>query len=380
MSDVGGYHEFLAALASKRPALSWLGRSWSSVDEWRECGRAKTADLLCYAPEPVPPEPEILESVNMDGYTRHLVRYAVTADRTTQAFLLIPDALTGPAPAVMALHDHGGFYYHGKEKITSTEDPSEPLRAHIQESYGGRPYADALCRRGVVVLVPDAFYFGSQRLDPDAVPPRFTEALRSHRPGSGDYVRAYHAFAWQHEELVARTILAAGATWPGILFQGDRASLDVLLARPEVDASRVGCMGLSIGGYRAAHLFALDARVHCAVVAGWMTTYRSLLRDHIGCHTWMVYIPGQVQWLDLPDVVTLNAPRPLMVMQCRRDALFTLEGMKDAESRIRDVYQSLGHADRFRCAWYDIPHSLPVAAQEDAFAWLDTWLAPQTLE
>jgi len=372
--DVGNYYGFLAAFSQRHPALSWQSQSWPDVEEWRSRGRAKMCELLCYAPAPVSPNAEALSSIKMDGYTRHLVRYAVASDRTTEAFLLIPDRLTEPAPAVIALHDHGGFYYHGKEKIALTDTPSQPLQAHIRESYGGRPYADELARQGFVVLAPDAFYFGSQRLDPDAVSPRLTDALRRHVQGSDDYIRAYQGFAWQMEELVARTIFAAGATWPGILFQGDRASLDFLLTRPEVDARRVGCVGLSIGGYRAAHLFALDARIQCGVVAGWMTTYGSLLRDHIAHHTWMVYVPGQTPWLDLPDVVTLNAPRPLMVINCNKDALFPLDGMRDAESIIRRVYDALGHADQFRCAYYDAPHSFPISAQDEAFAWLTKWL------
>ena len=60
------------------------------------------------------------------------------ADRTTDAFSLIPDNLKGPAPAVVAIHDHGGFYYFGKEKITQIEDPPDALQGLIERAYGGR--------------------------------------------------------------------------------------------------------------------------------------------------------------------------------------------------------------------------------------------------
>jgi len=173
---------------------------------------------------------------------------------------------------------------------------------------------------------------------------------------------------------MAKTMFAAGATWPGILFQGDRASVDYLVTRPEVDPSRIGCIGLSIGGYRSAHLFALDPRIKCAVVAGWMTTYSALLYDHIHSHTWMVYVPRQHSFLDLPDVVTLNAPNPLMVINCLNDSLFTLEGMQAAEKKIAGVYGKMGAADRFTCNYYDEPHSLKIPAQDDAIAWFQKWL------
>lgn len=58
-----------------------------------------------------PIKPQVLEAEQKDACTGSLVRYSVTANRTTDAFLLIPDNLTGPAPAVIAIHDHGGFYY-----------------------------------------------------------------------------------------------------------------------------------------------------------------------------------------------------------------------------------------------------------------------------
>jgi dienelactone hydrolase len=374
-SHVGNLYPFLQAQADRSPfALSYGARQSSDVPRWRAEARAKMEELLRYSPAPPPRDGQVLETVKKAGYTRHRVRYAVTPDRHTEAFLLVPDRLRGPAPAVLALHDHGGFYYFGKEKITETEIDLPVLKDHIRDAYGGRTFADELARRGFVVLVPDAFYFGAQRLDPASVPPEAARELTNLNPGSDSYVRAYNTFAHGQEEIVAKTLFTAGTTWPGVLFQGDRASLDYLLTRPEVDTNHIGCLGLSIGGFRAAHLFGLDGRVKAGVVAGWMTTYSSLLFDHLRWHTWMIYVPGQHEFLDLPDVASLNAPNPLLVINCSRDILFTLDGMKAAEGRIARVYTGLGVPERFRCAFYDEPHSLKVPAQEEAFEWLCHWL------
>jgi dienelactone hydrolase len=374
-SDVGNYWPFLDAYAAQSQSpLSYLSGNWNDPETWRAQGRAKMRELLAYEPQAATQDAEILETVQKPGCTRYLVRYSITSDRKADAFLLIPDGLTKPAPAVLALHCHGGYYYFGKEKAVEIENPPKVLQEFLEKSYGGRPFADELARRGFVVLAPDAFYFGSQRLDPAQLPDRFTMALRQEEPGSDAYIRAFNNLAGQHEHLTAKTIFDAGTTWPGILFQGDRASVDYLLTRPEVDPARIGCMGLSIGGYRSAHLFGLDPRLKAAVVAGWMTTYRSLLFDHLYNHTWMVYVPGQLAWLDLPDVATLNAPQPLMVINCRRDTLFTMEGMQAAEAKIAAVYEKLGARDHFRCNYYNEPHSLKIPAQDDAIAWLEKWL------
>jgi dienelactone hydrolase len=381
LPSVAGYYPFLQRYADARPmTLSYLAQEWPDQPTWAAHGRAKMKDLLAYRPEPAPPGADVLEMIQRKGYIRHRVRLHVTSDRTTEMFLLIPDGLTAPAPAVVALHDHGGFYYYGKEKICETERPLPALQEHIQTAYGGRPFADELARRGFVVLVPDAFYFGSQRLDANRLPAPYSDCLKGLAPGSDEYVVKYNALAWQHEEIVAKTLFAAGATWPGVLFQGDRAAVDYLVTRPEVNPNRIGCAGLSIGGFRSAHLFALDPRIKASVVAGWMTTYGSLLYDHLHFHTWMIYVPGQLQWFDLPDVATLNAPHPLMVINCLQDDLFTHEGMRAAERKIAEIYTRMGASDRFCCRYDDEPHSFKVPAQDAAIAWLERWLKGASVE
>ncbi len=374
-ADVGQYYPFLQKHADRMPrSFSYLARDWPDREQWRLQGRAKMHELLAYDPPACPLNAQVLEKVQKDGYTRSLVRYSVAVDRTTDAFLLIPDNRNGPAPAVVAIHDHGGFYYFGKEKITEIEDPPEILKRFIERSYGGRTYADELARQGFVVLVPDGFYFGSQRIDAASVSTRFTSTLKDLEPGSDDYIQKFNRFASSHETLTAKTIFTSGATWPGILFQGDQTSVDYLLMREEVDPERIGCIGLSIGGFRSAHLAGLDPRIKAAVVAGWMTTYDTLLKNHLRNHTWMIYVPGQLRYLDLPDVVSLNARRPLMVINCLQDRLFTLKGMQAAERKLDTIYKKMNAQERFKCRYYDVPHSLNVPMQNDAIKWLERWL------
>jgi dienelactone hydrolase len=374
-ADVGQYYPWLQEEAAHQPmALSYLARDWQNRDQWRAKGRAKMYELLAYNPRAGTMTATQLEEVAKEGFTRYRVRYSLAADRETEAFLLIPHGLKEPAPAVVAIHDHGGFYYFGKEKITETEDPPEILEQFIDQSYGGRTYADELARRGFVVLVPDGFYFGSQRIEIEAVNERFSGKLRQMDPSTDSYIREFNRFAGSHETLIAKTVFTSGSTWPGILFQGDRASVDYLLTRPEVDPDRIGCIGLSIGGFRSAHLAGLDPRIKVSVVAGWMTTYGSLLKNHLRNHTWMIYVPGQLQYLDLPDVVSLNSPRPLMVINCLQDRLFTLGGMQEAEEKLANIYEEMDAGDRFLCRYYDVPHSLNVQMQNDAIEWLSRWL------
>jgi len=126
--DVAQFYPMLQANSDKQPiSLSYLSKNWPELEQWRILGRAKMQELLAFQPESIPLNPKILETTHKDGYTKYLVSYAITPFRSTEAFLLIPNGLTKPAPAVIALHDHSGFYFYGKEKIVETEGNPEVL-------------------------------------------------------------------------------------------------------------------------------------------------------------------------------------------------------------------------------------------------------------
>jgi dienelactone hydrolase len=374
--DLGQYfNEFQSYADSRSMKLSYLSEEWPELEQWRIQGRAKMMELLSFRPEPAPLAPEIIESVKKSGYTRYKIRYSVTPHRKTEAFLLIPDGLTKPAPAVIALHDHGGFYYYGKEKITETEDQPQILKDFIGEAYGGRPYADELARKGFVVLCPDAFYFGSQRIDVNLMDDYFLRDYPDIKSSDKNKaINAFNQFCSPYENILARYIFDSGTTWPGILFHSDRVSVDYLLTRPEVDPSRIGCIGLSIGGFRSAHLFGLDPRISVGIDAGWMTSYGKQLDNHLRHHTWMIYVPKQLEYLDLPDVVTLSVPKPLMIINCKQDRLYTMDAMQSSADKIAAVYKKADASDKFAANWYDVPHLFNVEMQNDAIKWLEKWL------
>jgi dienelactone hydrolase len=374
--DMGQFYpEFQEYANNRKMSYSYLSEDWPNLEQWRIQGRSKMMELLSFSPEPVSLKPEITEKVKKDGYTRYKVTYNITPYRKTEAYLLIPEGLTKPAPAVIAFHDHGGFYYYGKEKITETENQPKILKEFINEAYGGRAYADELARHGFVVLCPDAFYFGYQRIDTDLVPEYFLENYSEIKSSDiNNSIKAYNQFCSSYENIMARYFFDAGTTWPGILFHGDRVSVNYLLTRPEVDPARIGCIGLSIGGFRSAHLFGLDPRISVCVDAGWMTSYSKQIDNHLRYHTWMIYVPRQLEFLDLPDVASLSVPKPLMIINCKQDILYTIEAMQSAADKLGYIYKKVNASERLEVKWYDVPHSFNIEMQNDAIKWLEKWL------
>ena len=375
-SDVGNFYPLLDAYAGQHGArLSYLAdEGWKNTEKWRKTAKAQLHELLAFDPQPAPLHSEVLSTTRRDGYTQYLVRYNLNALQKTEAFLLVPDNLKKPAPAVIALHDHGGFYFFGKEKHTLTDNQPPILVDYVQNLYEGRYYADELAKRGFVVLCPDVLYFGSQKLDPALLLDSKGYEEKAQDASESERIQLYNRqVAGPNETAMNKTILTAGTTWLGIIAQNDRVAVDYLLSRPEVDPDRIGCIGLSLGGLRSTYLFGLDPRIKTGVVAAFSTTYEHMLRQHAH-HTWMMYVPRQAQFLDLPDVASLNAPRPLLVMNCRQDKLFSIAGMQAAEQKLSAVYTKMKAPEKFEAVYYDVPHSMTIQMQEDAFAWLEKWL------
>jgi cephalosporin-C deacetylase-like acetyl esterase len=151
----------------------------------------------------------------------------------------------------------------------------------------------------------------------------------------------------------------------------DLRTLEYLTTRPEVDRQRIGCVGLSVGGYRSFLLAALDPRIKAAVAVGWMSSFGSHIRRHIVNSIGLTFhIVGLYRYLDLPDLAALIAPRSVLVINGSKDQLFPPEGVKAAFTKIEQCFRKAGVPDRQRCRLYDAPHQFNLEMQAEAWEWL----------
>ncbi len=372
-SDVGSLYPFIRSQAVHGEfPLSFLRDEFRDLAAWKPRARGKLLELLHYAPPPCEPNAEVVERVEADGYTREKVLFNTTPDLRIPAYVLIPKGLTKPAPAVVVLHDHGGFYFWGKEKVVEVAGEHPSLAEFKRRAYSGKSIASELARRGYVVIAIDMFYWGERRMLLDDDPADWRD-----RPAGipAERVAAFNRRAGQSEPLVGRTIYSAGFTWSGVMFWDDLRTVDYLSRRPEVDPTRIGCVGLSVGGLRSCHLAALDDRIKAAVVVGWMASYPAQLKDHV-VHTigFTKLVPGLMRYLDYPDVASLAMPAALLVINGSRDTLFDLEGVRSCFAKLAECYQKAGIADKVRTRLYDTPHEFNSAMQGEAWDWLKRWL------
>jgi dienelactone hydrolase len=368
-SDVGSLFPFIQSQAVKGEfPLSFLNPRFRSLRSWKKTARGKLLELLHYAPPPCDPAAETVERVDCGDYIREKVWFNTTADVRVPAFVLVPKNAPRRAPAMVALHDHGGFYLWGKEKIVEMRDEHPVLTDFKRQYYGGRSIATELVRQGYVVVVIDMFYWGERRMLLDDDPADWRQ-----RPAglTRERILAFNARASQSEQLVGRTIYAAGFTWPGVMFWDDVRTVDYLLTRPDVDPRRIGCVGLSVGGLRSCHLAALDERIRAAVVVGWMASFPAQLKKHVRNtigHTKVV--PGLYQHLDYPDVASLAMPTPILVINGSKDGLFDLDGVKASFAKLNACYTKANVPNHCRTQFYETPHEFNAAMQAEAWAWL----------
>jgi dienelactone hydrolase len=367
---IGNLYPFVQKQADRSPLeLSFLQARFQNLKSWQDVARARVLERLCYSPPPVSPAAEVIRRTERDAYIEEYLTFQTTPDLRVPAYVLIPKKAPLPAPGVVVLHCHGGDYVWGKEKVVGIENEHPALSEFKKGLYEGTSIANELVRRGYVVITIDMFYWGERRmlLDDDPSPYREPRAM------TAEEVQAFNRRSGQNEQLVARSLMTAGITWPGIVLWDDMRTLDYLASRPEVDRRRLGCVGLSVGGYRSFLLAALDPRINAAVDVGWMTSYASNIRRHVtNTVGFTFHIPGLYRYLDLPDLAALIAPRSVFVINGSKDTLFPPDGVEKAHRKIEACFRKAGVAEHQRCRVYDAPHQFNRAMQAEAWDWLAT--------
>ena len=370
-ADLGSLLADVERIASRnRPADSFLNGTYRSFDEFQERARRRIFDSILHRPEPVEPRPEVLERRDRGDHVREKIVFSTAPGVRVPAYVLIPKNLQQPAPAMVDLHSHGGMFMFGKEKVMDLGANHPAMTRYHRENYDGRPTATALVRRGYVVITIDALMFGERRVVLDADLASGWDRAKL----SLAEIQRLNAQCRTKEATLVKALTFAGATWPGMVFWDDIRTVDYLVSRPEVDPARIGCQGISMGGYRAMFLAALDPRIKAGCIVGFMSTVRPMIHHHVDTHSWVHFLPALHRYLDWPDVASLAAPRSLLVLQCARDGLFPPAGMKESVEKIAAVFGRAGAQKKFTGRFYDEPHHYTRQMQDDAFAWFDRQL------
>jgi dienelactone hydrolase len=270
--------------------------------------------LLGDVPPLFTPEIQVTERLQRDGYALEKFTFENGAGAMVYGYLLIPDNRAAPAPAIVYHHMHGNKYHIGKDEL---------FQNWLTGSYPGQ----ALVNAGYIVMAIDAYGFGERW---------HQGAWGTQESGVSTELSLFKKFLWQ------------GSTLWGMMVRDDVLALNALLARPEVDAQRIGVTGMSLGGSRTTWLAALDERPKVVIPVAQMTRYRNFLaKGNINQHGIYYYVPGILKddlRLDMELIAALTAPRPQVIISGDSDPLSPLEGIQLIVNFTGQIYR-LYHAE-----------------------------------
>lgn len=372
---IGTYGPWAVSLTEgKLPSLSYRNKQFNDIDSWRNIARGRLVERLGIPNLGSLPKVIVKNKSTFDGLSIEEISWQLPYGPPTEAIVLKPQNAKGKLPGILAFHDHGGNKYFGKQKITRIGSQHPVIVEHQRDGYSGLAWANEIAKRGYVVMVSDAFPFESRKVHLSDVPEVIRRGIKENTTDSRESIEAYNDWAGQHEHIMAKSLFSAGTTWPGVFFAEDQKALDILCAREDVDASKIGCGGLSGGGMRTVFMGGLDERIKCAVCVGFMTTWKDFILYKSYTHTWMTYVPILPNELDFPEILGLRAPLPTMVLNDIDDDLYTMPEMERADNILKEVFTKANASDRYKSSYYPGPHKFDAAMQTDAFAWFDKWL------
>jgi dienelactone hydrolase len=152
-------------------------------------------------------------------------------------------------------------------------------------------------------------------------------------------------------------------------------AVDWLSGRADVDRSRIGTLGMSMGSTMAWWLGALDERIKVTVDICCLTDFHSLIaRKGLSGHGVYYYVPGLVKRFTTAQINALIAPRAHLGLAGLQDKLTPVEGLEIIDRELKTVYGDAGHPERWKLLRYDVGHQETPEGRQEIIAFLQKFL------
>jgi len=270
------------------------------------------------------PRVELLEAEDLGDFTRQRGSIESEPDVRIPFWLLKPKG-PGPWPLGVFPHGHDPVGHDTSAGIYASEARRQKAMAE------DRDVAVQAVRLGFVAVAPAV-----RGLSVDGVPD----------------LHGRHGRRSCRSQLMH--CLLVGRTPTGERVWDMQRILDWATALPEVDAGRVLMMGNSGGGMVTIYTAACDLRVTVAVPSCSFapTVSRAGYIFHCDCNM----VPGLLEFGDLSDVAGLIAPRHLLTVSGRGDALHSDAAVQRAATHVRSIYRAAGCPERYDHRWGNHGH------------------------
>jgi dienelactone hydrolase len=263
---------------------------------------------------------QVLDSEKLEKVTRKKITYVASRGDRVPAYLVIPNGLSQPAPAMVCLHGTGGP--RGRTAGLGADYPR---------------YALELAERGYVTIAPDYTLLGDNQTDPESL----------------GYSSGTMKGIWCHMRAA-----------------------DLLESLPEVDKQRIGCCGVSLGGHNALFLAAFDPRMKVVVCSSGFDSFADYMNGNLTGWCQKRYMPAIAEIygkdpkrlpFDFPEVLAAIAPRPLYIHAPRDDHNFKVDSARRCIDAASTVYRLLGAGENLVAVYPPGPHGYPPEVRENSY-------------
>jgi dienelactone hydrolase len=307
--------------------MTFRAKTRAEADRWQKDLRAKLLELMgAFPAKRIPLQPQTLEVREFPDYRREKFVFQSAPGSAVLGYLLTPKTGKAVYPAVISIPGHG----RGVDDIVGIDPQGRDRTVKVDYEYD---YAVQIAEQGMAAVAIEPMAFGCRR---DAA----TKAKGATATGC---------------QPTAGAALLLGQTMIGWRSWDVMRAIDWIETRPELDAKRVGCMGISGGGTVTLFVSAVEPRIRAAFASCSLNTFLDSIMSISHCID--NYVPGILSWAEMYDVAGLIAPRPFFAESGEKDAIFPIAASRASFERVKKVYEVFGAADLTEQETFDGPHS-----------------------
>jgi len=307
--------------------LTFRSQNRKRAEAWQKRLRVKIAELLGGFPaQRAALDPRTLDVRDFPAYRREEFVFHSRPGVSVLGYLLTPRNAKPPHAAMICVPGHG----RGVDDIVGidAQGRDRPSKAGYQHDF-----AIQVVEHGMAAVAIEPLAFGCRR---DPVTRKKSAEATACQPSAG-------------------AALLLGQTMIGWRVDDVMRTIDWIETRPELDARRVGCMGISGGGTVTTFAAALEPRIRAAMISGYLNIFRDCLMSLSHCID--NYVPGILNLAEMYDVAGLIAPRPLFVESGTKDDIFPIEASKASFARVQKVYEVFEAAANVQQEVFEGEHS-----------------------
>ncbi len=325
MNDLDPVHWTLEQYKSAPLRLTFRATSKSAAEVWQQQLRTKLTELLGGFPDRTELNPHTIEIREYPRYLREKFVFESRPGVSVFGYLLTPSDAEPPYATVICVPGHG----RGVDDIVGIDENGKDRTGKPGYQHD---FAIQVVEHGLAAVAIEPMAFGHRR---DAITRAKGPDATACQPSAG-------------------SALLLGQTMIGWRVWDVMRTIDWIQTRSELDAKRVGCMGISGGGTCTQFAAALDLRIKAAFVSGYLNTFRDSIMSVSHCID--NYVPGILGWAENYDVASLIAPRFLFSEGGDRDPIFPVHATRESFANVKRVYEILGVPNRAKQEIFEGEH------------------------